>query len=155
MNFIKKMLAYDMNERISASDALKEPWIMKYAKTNVDITTTELRLTLNNLKNFRTQSIFQVAVLSYITSQQMSRREEERIREIFNSFDKDKNGQLTRDEVIEVLKCVHGDNKKIYKEADQIFKNIDLDNNGTIEYNGNFNNNNRISCCESKDIFNS
>ena len=32
---------------------------------------------------------------------------------------------------------MHGDCKRIYKEAEEIFNNIDLDNNGTIEYNGN------------------
>lgn len=131
------MLTYDMKKRITASAALRNPWITKYAYKE-SITDKDLLLSLNNLKNFRIQTLFQAAVLSYITSQQMSKEEETRIREIFDSFDKDGNGELTKEELINVLRYMHGDNKKIYKEADEIFKNIDLDHNGTIEYNGNF-----------------
>ena len=80
--------------------------------------------------------MLQTAVLSYMASQQLSRTEESKIRELFNSFDKDKDGQLTKKELIDVLKYMYGDSKKIYKEADQMFANIDLNNNGSIEYNG-------------------
>jgi len=128
------MLTYDMNERISASEALKNPWLTKYMR--IPISDKELLLALNNLKNFRTQTVLQNAVLSYITSQQLPRTEEAKIRAIFDSFDQDKSGYLTKDEVINVLKYLHGDSKKIYKEADEIFKNIDFNNSGRIEYNG-------------------
>lgn len=128
-----------MNERISASDALQEPWITKYVSEKIEISDKDLLLSLKNLKNFRIHTSFQAAVLSYITSQQMSKAEESKIRQIFDSYDKDKSGQLTKDELIDVLRYLHGDCKRIYKEADEIFSNIDLDNNGTIEYNGIFN----------------
>lgn len=136
VSLIKKMLAYDMNERISAACALQEPWIKNYANRKKEITDEDLLISLNNLKNFRIQTLFQAAVLSYITSQQMSKEQEARIREIFDSFDKDGNGELTKEELLNVLRYMHGDCKRIYKEAEEIFRNIDLDNNGTIEYNG-------------------
>jgi len=138
VNFIKKMLTFDMNKRISASEALEEPWIANYANKRITITDKELLLSLNRLRNFHVQNLFQTAVLSYITSQQMSKAEEARIRQIFNSFDKDNNGQITKEELIDILVYIYGDCKRVYKEADEIFMNIDLDNNGTIEYNGKF-----------------
>lgn len=125
-----------MTKRISASEALQEPWIKKFASSDCHITYNDLLLSLNNLKNFKIQTLFQAAVLSYITSQQMSKVEETHIRGIFDSFDKDGNGQLTKEELIDVLRYIHGESKQIYKDAEEIFKNIDLDNNGTIEYNG-------------------
>ena len=125
-----------MEKRISASEALQEPWIVKYITEKGGATEEEMLLSLNNLKNFRTQTMLQTAVLSYMASQQLSRTEESKIRELFNSFDKDKDGQLTKKELIDVLKYMYGDSKKIYKEADQMFANIDLNNNGSIEYNG-------------------
>ena len=131
----------------SASKALSQPWLTKHENSRMNVTDQDILLSLNNLKNFRIQTLFQAAVLSYITSQQMSKVEEAKIREIFNSFDKDKNGQLTKQELIDVLRYMHGDCKRIYKEAEEIFKNIDLDNNGTIEYNGNVINNNRVFGC--------
>ena len=155
IDLIKKMLEYDMNKRISASDALKEPWILKYNNKDIEekISEKELLITINNLKNFRTQTMFQAAVLSYITSQQLPKAEEAKIRKIFNGFDKDRNGTLTKEEVIEMLRYVHGDSKRIYKDADEIFRNIDLDMNGTIEYNGIDYINYRISGCECKNCF--
>jgi len=129
------MLTYDMDKRISASEALSEPWITKYNKDK-KVSEKELLLSLQSLKNFRTQSTFQGAVLAYIASQQLPQKEESKIRALFDGFDKDKDGQLTKKELIAVLKYMHGDSKRIYKEADQIFNNIDLNHNGTIEYNG-------------------
>ena len=137
INLIKMMLTHDIDKRISASNALQSAWIKKHAEHERIVTDKEILLSLNNLKNFRIQSLFQAAVLSYITSQQMSKEEEIRIRGIFDSFDKDKNGQVTKEELIDILRYMHGDCKRIYKEAEEIFNNIDLDNNGTIEYNGN------------------
>ena len=96
----------------------------------------EILISLNNLKNFHIQSLFQAAVLSYITSQQLSKDEERRIRSIFDTFNKSKNGQVTKEELIEIMKYIHGDSKRIYKEVDDIFRNIDLNKSGTIEYNG-------------------
>lgn len=136
VDFIKKMLTYDMNKRISASEALREPWITKYVNQDITITDKQLLLSLNTLKNFRVYTIFQAAVLSYITSQQISKGEEARIRQIFDSFDKDKNGQVTKKELVDILKLIYGNSKRAYKDAEEIFGNIDLDNNGTIEYNG-------------------
>lgn len=125
-----------MNARVSASEALGHPWIRKHVWQERKVSDVEILLSLNNLKEFRVQTLFQTAVLAYITSQQMSGEEESRIRHIFDSFDKDKNGSLTKDEVVDMLRYMHGDCKRIYKEAEEIFRNIDLDNNGTIEYNG-------------------
>lgn len=136
ISLIKRLLTYDRNKRISASEALQHAWIAKYVAREKRVTDEEILLSLNNLKNFRVQTLFQAAVLSYITSQQLSQEEEARIRGIFDSFDKDKNGQLTKEELIDVLRYMHGDCKRIYKDAEEIFRNIDLDNNGTIEYNG-------------------
>jgi calcium-dependent protein kinase len=136
ISLIKRLLTYDRNKRISASEALQHPWIVKHAARERKVTDKEILLSLNNLKNFRVQTLLQAAVLSYITSQQLSQEEEARIRGIFDSFDKDKNGQLTKEELIYVLRYMHGDCKRIYREAEEILRNIDLDNNGTIEYNG-------------------
>ncbi len=132
---IKKMLTYDMDKRISASEALAEPWIAKYSNDR-SVTEKDFLLSLQNLKSFRTQTIFQGAVLSYIASQQLSQKDEAKIRELFNGYDKDKDGHLTKKELVDVIRYMHGESKRIYKEAEQIFKNIDLDHNGTIEYNG-------------------
>ena len=127
INLMKKMLTYDMDKRISASEALNEPWLLKFANNDEMVSPNELLIALNNLRSFRTQTMFQGAVLSYMTSQQLSKIEEAKIRKIFNTFDKDKNGQVTKSELIEMLRYVDGDSKRIYKDAEKIYKNLDLD----------------------------
>ena len=133
---LKGMLTYDINKRISAREALKNPWIQKYTAEK-KLTDKQLLVTLNNLKSFHFQSMFQAAVLSYISSQRISKEDECTIREIFDVLDKDHTGRLSKQNLIDMLKLVHGNTKWVYKEADRIFKNIDLDKNGIIEYNGN------------------
>lgn len=125
-----------MDKRISASEALQEPWIVNNVSGQMAVSDKQLLISLNRLRNFHVHTLFQAAVLSYITSQQMLKEEEARIRQIFDSFDKDKSGQVTKQELIDILLYIYGDCKRVYKEADEIFNNIDLDNNGTIEYNG-------------------
>lgn len=132
---LQNMFVLNPDKRISASDAMKQPWIAKY-NSDCKVTDVDLRLSLCNLRNFRTQMVFQGAVLSYIASQKMSQKEEAKIRQIFDAFDADKDGQVSKKELIAALKYQYGNEKKALKEADIIFKNIDLNNNGVIEYNG-------------------
>lgn len=131
---LTQMFNRDPDKRISASEVMKLPWMAKYSY-NRKVSDVDLRMTLCNLRNFRTQVVFQTAVLSYIASQKMSQKEESRIRAVFDILDKDKDGQLTKKELIEGLKNLYGDEKRAKKEVDGMFKNIDYNNKGVIEYN--------------------
>ncbi len=51
-NFIKKLLEYDPSKRMSAEQAINDPWLKKYAKKDcVDIPI--ITKTLENMRNFR------------------------------------------------------------------------------------------------------
>lgn len=50
-DFIKQMLMYDPNTRISAENALNHPWIKKQVHEQIDLSST--LNALNNLRNFR------------------------------------------------------------------------------------------------------
>ena len=129
------MLTRDADSRISASVALKQPWFNKFTQGAV-VSDVDLRLSLCNLRTFRTQLLFQGAVLTYIASQRLSRQEEAKIRLAFDTFDSDKDGELSKKELIAGLRYLYGCSKKAKKEAAEVLKNIDLNHNGTIEYNG-------------------
>lgn len=122
-------------ERISASEALKNPWICNFTD-NPKVCEKDLLVSLNNLQNFRLQMMLQKAVSTYIASQKLSQKEETKIKKLFDIFDTNKDGQLTKSELIAGYKSLHGDSKKAKKEAKSILKNIDLNNRGIIEYNG-------------------
>ena len=92
---LRSMLTYDPNKRISARDALRSPWIMKHNQSP-DFTDVDLRLSLINLKKFRTQMFFQRAVLMYLASQKMEQKDEEKIRNTFEMIDRDKDEEFQK-----------------------------------------------------------
>lgn len=149
ISLVKKMLTYDMEERISASEALQDPWLAD-CRMSKEIGEKDVLTALNGLKKFRTHTKLQTAVLSYITSQHLSKEQEDRIREVFKTFDKDQNGELTKEELVNILMMMYGDSKRVKREVKEIFRNFDLGDKGTITYNGMLVSNVRISRCQPK-----
>lgn len=134
-NLLKEMLTYDPDKRISASQALLRGFIKKYSLGG-NVSDADLRLTLNNLRNFRTQSLFQKAVLTYFASQQLSQKEEAQMKRLFENFDTNKDGKLTKDELEVGYINIYKDPKKAKKEVEIIMRNIDFNKTGAIDYNG-------------------
>jgi len=134
-DLLKRMLTYDTEKRISAKDALKSPWIIKH-KAEPDFSDIDLRLSLNNLKKFRTQMTFQRAVLAYLASQTLQKQDEQKIRKVFEIFDVNKDGQISKTELVAGYNALYKDSKKAKREVKRILSNIDLNNNGRIDYNG-------------------
>jgi calcium-dependent protein kinase len=130
------MFVSDPKQRISASKALKEPWITNFSE-EVKVTTADLRISLRKLCCYKTQLSFQDAVVSYIASQTLSKSEEEKIRQVFVVFDSDKDGKLTKKDLMSSLKFMYGNERTAKKYASQIFGNLDKNKTGAIEYNRN------------------
>lgn len=130
------MLTLDYKSRISAEKALLHPWFAD--KESFTDGNADLSVTLANLKNFRTQLTFQKAVLSYLASQQTKSEEEERFRQEFVYLDIDKNGLISKQELIIAFEKMYGKSKKAQQEAEKVMKNLDVNQNGFIDYNGIF-----------------
>lgn len=81
---------------------------------------------------------FQKAVLAYIASQQLSKGEEKKLREIFELLDEDKNGAISKEELIKGFMTIDKDEKKAKLDAERVMRRIDINQNGTIDYNGNY-----------------
>lgn len=96
----------------------------------------ELVGTMQNLKNFRTQINFQKAVFAYIASQHMNNGDEIEYRELFKKLDKDEDGLISKDELIAALQSLGVKSQEAQKEADRILINLDINCNGSIDYNG-------------------
>ena len=131
---ITLLLNYDSEKRITADQALHHPWVLKYG-VQEDVSATELKSVYNNLKNSNAQLVFQRAVLSYLASQQMQYKEEDNIRRMFSFLDCDKDGQLSKQDLIQGFSKVVKDQARLRKEIEQIVKNIDMDHNMQIDYN--------------------
>lgn len=164
-NFISKMLTLDPNQRPTAKELLKDPFFKKSWKEHIcDEHKTEA---LKRLKSFKNKCQFQRIVLIFFVNFFDIRAEKRRLLEIFQEFDTDHDGYLTRDElvaayerigdpltaqedvksVLSVLKCneyegieftefllANVDYKQVLNldNLSQIFKIMDIDNNGKI-----------------------
>lgn len=133
--FIKKLLQYDPEKRISAAEALNDPWMKKF-QTGGEVQKGFILQSIENLRAFRTQMTFQKAVLAYMASQQLSKAEEQKLQEAFDQLDANKNGVISSEEVERGLGIAYGQAVNEKKEASRIMRRIDLNKNGYIDYNG-------------------
>ena len=133
---LKKMLAYNPKNRITAEKALRDTWFKAYEKKKITNTTQKLEC-IKNLRAFRVTSVMQKAVLAYMASHIITKEEEKKLRSIFMELDQKNNGFLTIEELAEgYLLLFKGDLEAAKQEARETMKRLDINNNGTIDYNG-------------------
>ena len=88
---------------------------------------------LLNLKNFRARQKLQQATLYFMVQQLLSSDEVKEIRDLFCKFDENKDGRLTKQEILKGFKKV----KFLFcssEDLENIMELIDVDKNGYIEY---------------------
>ncbi len=133
--FIKHLLQYAPEDRPSAHAALRDPWLMKFngAPSQVE---GDLLESVQNLLAFRTQMTMQKAVLAYIASQELTKAEEEKMKTAFEKIDTNKDGTITKDELMQAYVVAYGNELQAKEAAERIMMRIDLNQNEAIDYNG-------------------
>ena len=127
-DLISHMLC-DPDKRFTAQQVLQHNWIVKEApnsKGNIS------NLNINTLKKYTEESKLKKAVLTFIASR-LSDNEVKSLTEIFESLDTNKDGTLTLDEMKHGLQKLKN-NKNFDIDVKNIFKGIDTDNSGRIDY---------------------
>ena len=129
-SLIKCMLTFDPKERISAEQALNHSWIQGLASSNmigIDA------LSLNSLQSFHAEMKLQYAILSFIAFQMVSREESKRLSQTFSQIDKNKDGKLSQEELLEAYMQQMGKEAAV-EEVTKIMKQVDVNNSGFIDY---------------------
>lgn len=110
-DLISKMITVQEN-RITASDVLRHPWL---SKTNLS---GNIKLNANGIRNFYQAEKFKRIALTAIAFH--SDAEIDDLGRVFNALDKDGDGHLSYDELLEGLNGVLGNESKeilkLYKE---------------------------------------
>jgi calcium-dependent protein kinase len=134
------LLDRDMNTRITAQDALNHLWIKKVLAESEDpkIQNEKMLNSLRNLKNFTALCALQKAALVYIASQVSDPKEEEKITNLFNAIDKDKDGHVTENDLYKAFYAIYKNSNRAKRDAAAAIKMADLNGNGVIDYTGNF-----------------
>ncbi|CAG9333134.1 unnamed protein product [Blepharisma stoltei] len=129
---ISKMLDFDPQTRISASEAVQDEWICRFTDKS-DLTETQELTSLDVLKSFRAEEKLQYAVLSFISSQLISREESKQLTEMFRSLDINGDGKISKDELLEAYSKTLGRSAAIH-QVEQIMAKVDANNSGFIDY---------------------
>lgn len=136
-NFIKKLLTYDENKRISADAALSDPWLVKNRSREV-ISTNALRKPIANMRKFHQRPRFLQSTLAFLTHQLSSDQQEKSLRQIFKELDLNRDGKLSYEELKigynTHFKKLMNDTANPEGEFDMWIASMDQDKNGYIEY---------------------
>lgn len=133
-DLVLKLLQYFPEDRPSASESLQHPWFTNFCNSN-DPLNEKLKIGITNLQGFRTQKTLQKAVLGYIASQELTKEEEENLKEIFFTLDANKDGKITLEDLVEGYMALNVKEEVARKKASKILTRTDLNQNGSIDYN--------------------
>jgi calcium-dependent protein kinase len=133
-DLVRQLLNKDPEARISARQALEHPWLQKaeHRELEPDLAAN----VFSNLRSFHIDRQLQQATLTFITSQLSTRKEREALEEVFRQLDTDKNGALSRQELIDGFLLIYDTSlEEITAEVDRIMEKVDTDHSGQIDYN--------------------
>jgi len=128
-NLIKKMLTFNPADRITARQALNDKWI----QNNTSSTPLDQKA-LKNLSDFSSRNKLKQAILTFIVTQMTSQQEKDELQKTFQSLDKDGNGVLTKEELLEAYKKVFADKASSELDIIKIIEEVDINNSGYIDF---------------------
>ena len=129
-DLIKRMLEFNPALRISAEDALKDPW---FTLSLEEKSFRVLPSIIDNMKAFRATEKLQHAVLAFISSQLSSKDETKQLADTFKAIDQNGDGKISKHELLEeFVKSMSAE--QATDEVERIFGSADMDQNGFLDY---------------------
>ena len=130
-DLITKMLTYEPSKRISAKEILLHPWFSHYEE-KLKQDKSVARSAFENMKRFKRNKKFEHATIGFIINQLVSKEDRADLLKQFLLWDKNKDGVLNKEEIIESYRNVYGCIDQDIVE--NMIKSIDTDGNGVIDY---------------------
>ena len=129
---IKRMLVMEPEKRASALECLSDPWIKSLGRSTIGNEEAML-MSLTNLQTFNNERKLRQAFLTFISSQLMTKEQEKEFSQTFQQLDKDGDGRLSKDELIEAYleKMTREEAEAI---VEKILAQVDSDGSGFIDY---------------------
>jgi calcium-dependent protein kinase len=136
IDLIQKLLIMDKDKRISAQEALDHPWFKDHKSKELFNQIKDeniIKKLLNNLKNYKKNSVIQETALAYLVHNFPQMKDVVNACKLFNQIDINGDGKITEEELLKGLSNKIKSNS-LKNDVHVIYKNLDMDNNGFIEY---------------------
>ena len=138
-DLIKKLLILDTKKRLSAEEALKHSWFnieiikeMNNINSINEINTIKL---IRNLINYRSDNILRCAVIAYLVHNNTQLNQAHDAIKLFNKIDENGDGKISKEELFNGLQSyLASEGDKLKQDVELIFRHLDTDHNGYIEY---------------------
>ena len=130
IDILQKLLIVEPKSRISSKQALLHPWMQtsRESASAPDISTS-----LSHLSVFSSSSKLKDSVHLFLASQAISHDELKALRLEFESIDKNKDGTLSKAELIEQYRKTM-DKDEAADTVEKIMRRLDVNHNGNIDY---------------------
>ena len=128
---IKQMLTYDYKERVTAREALQDPWFKNAPSQK--LAAKVMRDSLENLRTFNASQKLQQATLSMMVQNMISKEETARLQAVFKELDENGDGKLQYDEVLKGYTAYFGEDVA-QLEVKRLFELADIDHSGEIDF---------------------
>ena len=136
IDLLKNLLDLRVNKRLTAEKALNHPWFKEneskllFYQINDESIIEKL---IDNLKNYKNSSILQKISMAYLIHNFPQMKDVINAAKLFNKIDENNDCKINQQELLEGLKIKYNSIVK-QDDVEQIFKNIDLNGNGYIDY---------------------
>lgn len=119
--------------RLSAAEASAHEWIRAHV-VNTAEKPEVIKNILDNLSKFQAGYKLQQAALMYLATQVMSEEDKGELQKIFTTIDKNGDGKLSREELINGFMSFGEPYSKAVRKVNEIMDSLDTDKNGYIGY---------------------
>jgi calcium-dependent protein kinase len=136
--FIKKLLVFEPEKRITALEALNDKWFNHYhlKEKNKVVESSKMEHFLLNMTSYGNNYKLQQVCIALIVHNLPQNSEIKELEKAFTSIDVDMNGKLSKQELVQGFKNIFKNvsNFNPEEEVDKIFRKVDIDNSGNIGY---------------------
>jgi calcium-dependent protein kinase len=144
-HLVTLMLTYNPNMRPSAESCLSHTWFEINRKPEDKVL---LKNAISNMKKFHVERKIQQAALIFMVNHLLTAKDKDGLMEIFLSLDKNGDGIITKEELLQALTITLGEHEA-QREIEKTMSNIDIDKNGYIDFNEFI-----LSCIDRKKLIN-
>jgi len=128
-DFVFKLLQRDPKQRLSVDQALRHDWIVNCGKSENEI----LQSTIKALQFFNAKQTIHRA-LQKVAAANLDEHDEKHYKKLFDQFDKNGDGNITKEECIAALELNNMHPQQAEKMAEEIIKASDDNHDNMIQY---------------------